>query len=698
MRFLQIDDDSKVSLVDPRFGTNDIRYAILSHTWGPVGDEVTFRDLQQGTGKGKAGFTKIAWCGQQAKKDSLQYFWVDTCCIDKSNSQELQESINSIYRWYQQAESCYVYLSDVCNSTLDDAAGQAAPRWKPAFRRSRWFTRGWTLQELIAPSSVEFFSKDDFYLGNKLSLEITINEVTSVAISALRHQAPLSHFSVDERLSWAKGRVTTREEDSAYCLLGIFDVQMPLVYAEGREKALKQLRREILEQHDDAEAPHTIVEQLDRDKMSTHHGLLWIKGKPGLGKSTLMKFAYVHTRRKLKDSVVVSFFSNARGAELAKSTVGTYRSLLAQLFERDPALQEALDIVSDLVTGSISQNFEWSVEILELLFEEALQRLGETSVICFIDALDECDESLVRDMVRSFEHIGALAVGHNVRFQICFSSRHYPHITINKGLSLALEEHNSRDIFSYIQSELRIGDSHLAQCIRREVQQEASRIFMWIVLVVRILNRDYNGGRIHDPRRKLREIPDDLHDLIRSILVHDLGSHSQKEMELRLQWVLFARYPLRPEELYFAILAGSDSDTVSAWDREEITSSVVKRLILNASKGLTEVTNSPGRIVQFIHESVREFLLKDGLTTIWLELKDNFEGQSHDTLKQCCIRSMDISPVVLQSRERRCTPKDQKSHITRAYPLLEYAVHNVWYHANEAAGYRVDQTCFLDWI
>jgi hypothetical protein len=153
----------------------------------------------------------------------LEYFWVDTCYIDKSSSNELAEAINSMFRWYQKADKCYVYLSDV--STLERKASDtfAECTWESAFRDSKWFIRGWTLQELLAPRSVEFFSREGKRLGDKRTLEQQIHEITGIPATALREN-PLSQFDVDERFSWAKGRQTTRGEDKAYSLFGIFDV------------------------------------------------------------------------------------------------------------------------------------------------------------------------------------------------------------------------------------------------------------------------------------------------------------------------------------------------------------------------------------------------------------------------------------------------------------------------------------------
>jgi hypothetical protein len=173
----------------------------------------------------------------------LQYFWVDTCCIDKSNAVELQEAINSMFRWYQDATKCYVYLQDVSRPRSDSADGSNEP-WESAFQESKWFTRGWTLQELIAPALVDFFSKEGKLLGNKASLERHICERTGIPINALRG-SPLSDFSVLERMSWAASRETSRQEDKAYSLFGIFNVFLPIIYGEGLENAFQRLQEAV---------------------------------------------------------------------------------------------------------------------------------------------------------------------------------------------------------------------------------------------------------------------------------------------------------------------------------------------------------------------------------------------------------------------------------------------------------------------
>ncbi|KAF2191621.1 HET-domain-containing protein, partial [Zopfia rhizophila CBS 207.26] len=243
MRLLRPEDDDKFSLTE-FVGNNIPSYAILSHTWGADDEEVTFKDLVKGKGMNKTGYDKIHFCGKQAAKDGLQYFWVDTCCINKSNSTELSEAINSMFRWYHNAAKCYVYLSDVSigGSVGNDLSSQWT--WKSAFQHSRWFTRGWTLQELVAPTCVEFFAKEGERLGDRNSLVQEIHKITGIPTRALQG-SPLSQFSVNERMSWAERRETKREEDTAYSLLGIFDIHMPLIYGEGRKKAMIRLQKEI---------------------------------------------------------------------------------------------------------------------------------------------------------------------------------------------------------------------------------------------------------------------------------------------------------------------------------------------------------------------------------------------------------------------------------------------------------------------
>jgi hypothetical protein len=242
MRLLKRIQDDRLQLVS----VDDDRpppYAILSHTWSE-GQEVTYNELVAGTGKDKTGYKKVLFCIDQAAKDGIEYSWVDTCCIDKSSQQELQTAINSMFRWYQGATRCYAYLSDVRVPKEVSDAQMFPISWAHAFRKSKWFTRGWTLQELLAPASVEFFSAEFKELGSRILLEQEVCEITKVPVEALRGR-DLLQFSIEERMSWAAKRTTTFKEDKVYCLLGIFGVYLPLLYGEGEAYAEGRLREEI---------------------------------------------------------------------------------------------------------------------------------------------------------------------------------------------------------------------------------------------------------------------------------------------------------------------------------------------------------------------------------------------------------------------------------------------------------------------
>ncbi|KAI0509525.1 hypothetical protein F5B22DRAFT_616614 [Xylaria bambusicola] len=210
-------------------------YAILSHTWGPDHEEISYQELQNGAVKKGLGKYKFDKCCAEATHDGLSYAWIDTCCIDKTNSAELSEAINSMFKWYKDAQVCYAYLCDV---------DEYPSKPQTNFRKSRWFQRGWTLQELIAPKIVHFFDRKWNHLGQKRDLSLTLVEVTKIPRVFLLGIIPLHEASVAQRMSWASDRVTKRKEDLAYCLLGIFGITMPMIYGEG-DQAFIRLQEEI---------------------------------------------------------------------------------------------------------------------------------------------------------------------------------------------------------------------------------------------------------------------------------------------------------------------------------------------------------------------------------------------------------------------------------------------------------------------
>ncbi|RDW56743.1 hypothetical protein BP6252_13998 [Coleophoma cylindrospora] len=222
-------------------------YAILSHTWAD--EEVTFQDLEKPYHTAKVGYANIKETCRLARDDGYQYVWIDTCCIDKSSSAELSEAINSMFNWYKDASICYAYLADVSPTTTVPTE-QCSP-----FGESRWFQRGWTLQELLASPQLVFYSSDWAPIASKNSLKELISQITNIDEAYLISQSKniavlLEKASIAERMSWASKRQTTRVEDIAYCLLGIFGLNMPLLYGEGK-RAFLRLQEEIVRRFDD---------------------------------------------------------------------------------------------------------------------------------------------------------------------------------------------------------------------------------------------------------------------------------------------------------------------------------------------------------------------------------------------------------------------------------------------------------------
>jgi hypothetical protein len=218
------------------------------------------------------------------------------------------------------------------------------------------------------------------------------------------------------------------------------------------------------------------------------HGFLWLRGKPGAGKSTLMKFAYNQAQKtKPDEEMLITFFFNAREFDLQKSTVGIYRALLYQLFTEAEDLQELLDQVRDQ---------EWTTDSLCELLLAAVRKLGQRHLRCFVDALDECVEEQVREMINFFEDLQKNACESAGRLSVCFPSRHYPTITIESGQKLILEDEpgHGDDIAKYVQRQLHPGKDKAGESVRLEVQEKATGMFLWVILVVNILNDEFARG------------------------------------------------------------------------------------------------------------------------------------------------------------------------------------------------------------
>lgn len=419
MRLLQIGPKGELVFTkDLIHDKDDIPpYAILSHTSAnDPDDEVTYKDIKKQRGEAKPGYQKLLFCKEQAERDGLAHFWVDTCCIDKTNAAELTESINSMFRWYQQAEKCYVFLSDVSSGRTNQHELSRAS-WKKEFRASKWFTRGWTLQELIAPCVVEFFSSDQQLLGDKHSLGQTVYEVTGIPMGILEGK-PLSTCSVDERIAWAKRRTTSKKEDRAYSLLGLLSMSMAVIYGEGEEAAFDRLYSELdrrsdlkkvleklpvaygasynshVNEHDPLCHPDTRVEVLGeikewaRDPRS--EPVYWLNGMAGTGKSTISR-TLAHSFSNTQTLGATFFFKRGEGdrAGTGKLFTTVASSLVRQLPEMTSHVRAALKNKPEIIHLAMKDQFEEL--ILKPISEIKSQASAPHTRLVIIDALDECE-------------------------------------------------------------------------------------------------------------------------------------------------------------------------------------------------------------------------------------------------------------------------------------------------------------------
>ncbi|KAJ4268430.1 hypothetical protein NW762_002493 [Fusarium torreyae] len=352
-----------------------------------------------------------------------------------------------------------------------------------------------------------------------------------------------------------------------------------------------------------------------------------------------------------------------------------YRSLLLQLFEGFPDLQQVLD---DNYLVPRNHSACPSLNALKDLFRTAVSLLGNRSCTCFVDALDECDEQQVMDMVDFFEELSEQCTRMDINLRFCFSSRHYPYIDIRSGIRLLLENQvgHTEDLESYIDSHLRIGSPALTQELKPTILKKAAGIFLWVALVVQILNRKSRRG---GPASGLSE-------LFKDLLLRDQGDTS--ELLLSILWILFAQRPLNPVEYYHALwfeLSPEDlpglrmlkNDTLDASGR-------LNRFVISSSKGLAEITKAEQPTVQFVHESVRDFLIKDkDLHELWLELGGDWESRGHERLKSCCNAYIDHQIAKVSSQPYH-TILTYERYILND-PFLEYATLFLLNHANATA-------------
>jgi hypothetical protein len=535
MRLLHHDQDGELVLT--RF--NDYErpaYTILSHTWGEEEEEVSFKELVKGGGKTKPGYEKIRLCGEQTQRDGLQYFWVDTCCIDKSNKVELYSAIRSMFRWYQDAVKCYVYLSDVSakKRKLDGMLTETS--WEHWLTSSQWFKRGWTLQELLAPSSVELFSQEWERLGDKMSLGPLISRITGIPQGVLQGSS-LAQFDTSERLRWRGDRKTKREEDMAYSLSGICDVDIVPLYNEGKEEAFKRLHKEIQKlkdclrdlSHGDPKDDKKRIEEtkggllvdsyrwvLDNAtfqqwQRDPQRQLLWVKGDPGKGKTMLLCGIIDELCISMPTTSLVSYFFCQATFSHLNSATAVLRGLLYMLVAQQPLLVSHIYKRYDLAGKRLFEDANAWIALTEIwvdVLRDPSLRMG----YLFIDGLDECtfDRSKLLRFI-------AMQSSSSSRLKWIVSSRNWPEI--ERSLEAAADkvllslELNARSISAAVKTFIDKKVSRLAEEERYDEQirnvisnylsANANDTFLWVALVCQHLK----GTAKRHVMKKLKSIP-----------------------------------------------------------------------------------------------------------------------------------------------------------------------------------------------
>jgi hypothetical protein len=679
MRLLTCSSDGRFAVTDNLPGNENLQYAILSHTWGS--EEVTFKNLVDGTGGGKNGFEKLRFCAEQAIRDNLRYFWVDTCCIDKQNQVELNEAIISMFRWYRKAARCYVYLSDVsvagCGYKRKREPSEILP--ERAFRDSRWFKRGWTLQELLAPTSVEFFSQDSRRLGDKESLEQIIQGITGIPIPALRG-TNLSQFTVDERFEWAESRKTTREEDWAYCLLGIFDISMPPLYGEGREKATWRLRKEIRDSLNLDKLPTAdgaafgsqaegaaptchrdtrvdLLRQIREWADQPHaQAIFWLNGMAGTGKSTISRTIAHHFAdiRRLG----ASFFFKRGDGDRGKVTK-FFTTIAAQLISAAPAtavhIRNAIESDPGVVGKAMREQFEKLIfEPLSKITPDALQA---SSLVIVVDALDECerdeDVKLIINLFSRAKSLTSLRILVTsrpelpIRLGFCAIDGKYQDLILHE-IPEPIIEH---DISAYLQFELvRIRDEYNSS-VSKERQlasgwpnkstiqvlvKMAVPLFIFAATVCRFL-ADRKGG---NPDKKLKKVLehqtksqksklDNTYLPVLEQLLIDLSSSEKVQMLDQFRVIVGS-----------IIILASPLSTRSLAQMLDVSVDNIDD-ILDWLHSVLSVPSASGSPVRLLHLSFRDFLLdpeKCETNPFWVD-----EQQTHKQLAAHCLRVMSES-------------------------------------------------------
>jgi len=623
MRLLQYSESGELSIYSFNDGTIP-PYAILSHTWGADGDEVTFADLETGDSKTKPGYEKIVFCGKQARDDGLQYFWIDTCCIDTADKAEHSWAIRSMFRWYCSAAKCYVYLSDISIGKRKAGSMSSETSWELAFRSTRWFKRGWTLQELIGPITVEFFSQEGKKLGNKISLQLLIYKTTGIPLEVL-NGALLSQFSVNERLRWAEGRITKHEEDRVYSLQGILDIELAPVYSEGVAGAFERLRGEInklekciqdlrqTDPRDDkkriedtkggllADSYRWVLENITfrQWQEDQHSRLLWVKGDPGKGKTMLLCGVINELQDLMPRTALLSyFFCQATDSRINNATA-VLRALLYMLVSQEPSLASYIRNGYDRAGKALFEDANAWVALTKI-FADVLRDPQLRTTYLIIDALDEC----VTDLPKLLSFI-AKQSSTSSRVKWIVSSRNWPAIEeeleraeYKTRLSLEL---NAESVAAAVKVFIQQKVDRLAQekrykpeikdAVLHHLMSNANDTFLWVALVSQNLQATPKWNVL----KKLAHFPPGLGSLYERMM-DQISASDSANICLRVLAVTAVLYrPVAIAELVALVERLEDVDDLES----------VQEIIGLCGSFLTLREDT----VYFVHQSAKDFLI-----------------------------------------------------------------------------------------
>ena len=464
--------------------------------------------------------------------------------------------------------------------------------------------------------------------------------------------------------------------------------------------------------------------------MTQRRGLLGIQGKPGSGKSTLMKKIFrLLSEWRDPNCVQLAFFFHRRGTSLQHTQIGMFRSLLHQLLSQVPsARQEFYNLCNRKKRwqGDSGKGWHWRVEELRETFSSALLGAAKDHAVrIFIDALDEAGDDVAQEIVSYLYDIHEKLSKPDNETAICFSCRHFPILAVSNGYGICLEDNNQKDIAVYTLAELKkrvsldaeVGDHGSSlDALQADIVNKASGVFMWVALAVPLVARLYNNGKsLEVIRQTLQAVPLELEEVYKHILTKVIDHDYQSQTLHLMQWIYLAERPLSVTELRFAMALDDSFINPAQHSCQESKDFVeddarMKKLVVSLTGGLAEVKyhsqsdHGQHDTVQFIHQSVNDFLSKDKFRCLKSDNADDLIGQGHHRLSSSCINYLNLgefkrkSDILSQSYYSKASFRGQKEIVTRLkgdLPFMDYATTSWFVHAEKAESHGISQKDLL---